>query len=47
MMFDMQKIGRNISENRKRRNMTQMELADRMNVSYQAVSNWERGVSHT
>ena len=44
-MFDMQKIGRNISENRKRRNMTQMELADRMNVSYQAVSNWERGNS--
>ncbi len=44
-MFDMQKIGRNISENRKSRNMTQMELADRMNVSYQAVSNWERGNS--
>ena len=44
-MFDMQKVGRSISENRKRQNMTQMELADRMNVSYQAVSNWERGNS--
>ena len=44
-MFDMQKVGRSIAENRKKRNMTQMELADRMDVSYQAVSNWERGNS--
>lgn len=44
-MFDMRKVGRNISEARKKRNMTQMELADRMNVSFQAVSNWERGNS--
>jgi len=41
----MNKIGRKISELRKRRNMTQMELADQMGISFQAVSNWERGNS--
>lgn len=44
-MFDMKKIGRNIAELRKKRNMTQMELADKMEISFQAVSNWERGTS--
>lgn len=44
-MFNMQKIGKKISELRKKRNMTQMELADRMGISFQAVSNWERGNS--
>ena len=44
-MFDMGKCGRTISEARKKKNMTQMELADRMGISFQAVSNWERGVS--
>lgn len=46
-MFDTKEIGRKISEFRKIRNMTQMELADRLNISFQAVSNWERGVSHS
>lgn len=46
-MFNMQKIGRKISELRKDKNMTQMELADQMGISFQAVSNWERGVSQT
>ena len=44
-MFDMQKIGRKISELRKSRNMTQMALADALGISFQAVSNWERGES--
>ncbi len=44
-MFDMEKIGQKISMLRKAQNMTQMELADRMNISFQAVSNWERGLS--
>jgi transcriptional regulator with XRE-family HTH domain len=42
-MFDMKRIGGNISRMRKAANLTQMELADRMGVSFQAVSNWERG----
>ena len=44
-MFDMQKIGKKIVSLRKQKNMTQMELADRMGISFQAVSNWERGNS--
>ncbi|MBQ8555718.1 MAG: helix-turn-helix transcriptional regulator [Clostridia bacterium] len=38
-------IGQTISRLRRERNMTQMQLADEMNVSFQAVSNWERGQS--
>ncbi len=44
-MFDMKNVGFKISELRKQQNMTQMELADRMGISFQAVSNWERGSS--
>jgi transcriptional regulator with XRE-family HTH domain len=44
-MFDMTSIGKKISVARKINNMTQMELADKMNVSFQAVSSWERGIS--
>ena len=40
------KVAREIREARITQNMTQMNLADEMGVSYQAVSNWERGVSH-
>lgn len=46
-MFTMNSVGAKISELRKEHNMTQMELADKMNISFQAVSNWERGVSHS
>ncbi|MDO9629409.1 MAG: helix-turn-helix domain-containing protein [Acholeplasmataceae bacterium] len=44
-MFDMRVIGRKISELRRKKNMTQLELADLLGISYQAVSNWERGDS--
>ncbi len=44
-MFDTMKIGRRIAELRKQKNLTQPELADAMGVSFQAVSNWERGNS--
>lgn len=42
-MFDINKIGKKISSLRKEKGLTQMELADRLCISYQAVSNWERG----
>ena len=44
-MFDTSKVATNIKTARTRMNMTQMDLADEMGVSYQAVSNWERGNS--
>ena len=44
-MFNMTKIGKKICSLRKEQNMTQVELADRLGISYQAVSNWERGNS--
>ena len=43
--MNMVNTGIRISELRKAKNMTQMELADKMNISFQAVSNWERGNS--
>ena len=46
-MFDMSKIGKKIKTARTEKNMTQMNLADALGISYQAVSNWERGVSHS
>lgn len=44
-MFDTTMIGKRIKQARIDQNMTQMALADAMGVSYQAVSNWERGNS--
>jgi len=38
-------VGQTISRLRKEHNMTQMELADLLGISFQAVSNWERGNS--
>lgn len=44
-MFDTNKVAANIKAARTKMNMTQLNLADEMGVSYQAVSNWERGNS--
>lgn len=44
-LFSMERIGLRIMHARKKKGMTQMELADRMGISFQAVSNWERGQS--
>lgn len=42
-MFDMNHVGMTIASLRREADMTQMELADRLGISYQAVSSWERG----
>ena len=44
-MFDTVKVGKKIAKLRKNNNMTQFELADALGISFQAVSNWERGNS--
>jgi len=44
-MFDTTQIGKRISKFRKAKDMTQYELADKLSISFQAVSNWERGNS--
>ena len=44
-MFDTMSIAKRIKQARIDKNMTQLQLADAMGVSYQAVSNWERGNS--
>ncbi|WP_440837711.1 helix-turn-helix domain-containing protein [Paenibacillus sp. 22594] len=41
----MLKTGRNIVRLRGAAGLTQMGLADKLGISYQAVSNWERGTS--
>lgn len=46
-MFDTSKVANNIKAARTKINITQMNFADEMGVSYQAVSNWERGLSHS
>lgn len=42
-MIDNKKIGTNIAQLRNSKNMTQAELGERIGVSFQAVSKWERG----
>ena len=44
-MFDTMMVAKRIRQARIERNMTQTNLADAMGVSYQTVSNWERGNS--
>lgn len=38
-MIDMKLMGKEITDLRKDHNMTQMELADKLGISFQAVSN--------
>ncbi len=41
--MDQERIGKFIKEIRKKNNLTQKDLADKYNVTYQAVSKWETG----
>lgn len=45
--MDQVKTGALIRELRQKHGMTQLELAEKINVSDKAVSKWERGVSHS
>ena len=41
--MEQEKLGKFIKEIRKKNNLTQKQLADKYNVTYQAVSKWENG----
>ena len=43
--MDQVKIGRFIAQSRKKQNLTQMQLAERLNITDRAVSKWENGKS--
>ena len=43
--MDQNKIGRFIAECRKKNNLTQMQLAEKLNITDRAVSKWETGKS--
>lgn len=41
------KIGRFIADCRKEKHITQVQLAEKLNITNRAVSKWETGVSQT
>ena len=43
--MNQEKIGKFISSLRKEKNMTQLDLAEKLNISDRAVSKWERGIN--
>ena len=43
--MDQIKIGKFIAENRKKQNLTQMQLAEKLNITDRAISKWETGRS--
>ena len=45
-MLDSTKVGHFIMEKRKALGMTQQQLAERLNVSFQAISKWENGAAY-
>ena len=45
-MLDNKKISAFIADKRKQKGLTQREVADALNISFQAVSKWENGVAY-
>ncbi len=45
--MDCAKIGELIKNLRDEQNLTQQQLADKLNISNKTVSKWERGVSQS
>ena len=45
--MDQLKIGKFIAECRKQKNLTQMQLAEKLGITDKAMSKWERGLSQT
>lgn len=45
--MDAIKTGGLIAQRRKEKELTQKDLAETLHISTQAVSKWERGLSHT
>ena len=43
--MDQVKIGKFISECRKQKNLSQLQLAEKLRITDKAVSKWERGLS--
>lgn len=46
-MYDQVEVGRTLRKLRMQKNYTQIDIAEKLNVSRQAVSRWETGVSQT
>lgn len=44
-MFDLIQVGKKLANRRKELNLTQMEVADKLKVTHQAVSSWEKGLT--
>ncbi len=45
--MDQIKIGKFISQRRKLKNLTQMQLAEKLGITDRAISKWENGISQT
>ncbi len=45
--MDQIKIGKFIAKRRKLKNLTQMQLAEKLGITDRAVSKWENGISQT
>ena len=43
--MDQLKIGKFISERRKQKNLTQMQLSEKLGITDKAISKWERGIA--